>query len=540
VNYAVGKGIRISNNSWGGGGFSSSLFNAINNARAAGHVFIAAAGNGGADGVGDNNDLTPSYPASYNLDNIIAVAATNRNDLLAGFSNYGATSVDLAAPGVSILSTTPNNTYSSFSGTSMATPHVSGVAALLLAQTPTLTYSQIISRILNTVDPVASLAGKVATGGRLNAYNALNTGSPDVTGPRIVSATPNATGPNPVSSVRVTFNEAINPLSFLPADITNFLGPAGTSLTNVAVTEVLGSNGTQFDVSFTPLTVVGAYSFVIGPNISDLAGNLMDQNQDGNKGTASDTYTVQFTITGTSTYTNNTPVAIRDLATVTSTITVPRTLITADLNVRILISHTWDSDLYIYLRGPDGTTVLLVNRRGGSGDNFNNTILTDEAATSIAFGVAPFSGSYRPEQSLSAFDGKNAFGTWTLYIADLAALDVGTLHSWSLTFEESATGASLPSRGQRGGGTRGLAAADFGSEPETTLPTPITPVPTDDSVVSAATSRGENANHPEASEEATSTLFSTFRSRSAKVARFADGWTLEPAPLDWLGGFTGA
>src|SRR5207244_3681082 len=159
-----------------------------------------------------------------NLDNIIAVAATDRNDKLASFSNYGATSVDIAAPGVDILSTTPhsltspNGTYSYYSGTSMATPHVTGVVALVLSQHPDWTYSQIVSQILNTADPVAGLSGKVATGGRLDAYNAVNTGTKDTTGPHIVSAAPNATGANPVSSVRVTFSEAIDPSTFTTGD----------------------------------------------------------------------------------------------------------------------------------------------------------------------------------------------------------------------------------------------------------------------------------------------------------------------------------
>ncbi|MFQ5630229.1 MAG: S8 family serine peptidase, partial [bacterium] len=102
----------------------------------------------------------------------------DHNDLIAGFSNFGATSVDLSGPGVSILSTTPNNTYSSFSGTSMATPHVTGVAALVLSQSPGFTPVQVKSQILNSVDAVASLSGITVTGGRLNAANALGGGGP--------------------------------------------------------------------------------------------------------------------------------------------------------------------------------------------------------------------------------------------------------------------------------------------------------------------------------------------------------------------------
>ena len=124
-------------------------------------LFIAAAGNESSD-----NDVVPNYPSNYGLANIIAVAATDNNDTLASFSNYGANSVDLAAPGVNILSTIPGGSYTSYDGTSMATPHVSGVAALAWSYDPTASPDQIRNAILGGVDPVAGLAGKVATGGR--------------------------------------------------------------------------------------------------------------------------------------------------------------------------------------------------------------------------------------------------------------------------------------------------------------------------------------------------------------------------------------
>lgn len=121
-----------------------------------------------------NTDVTPSYPASYNLDNIISVAATDDNDALASFSNFGVQTVDLGAPGVSILSTTPGNTYSSFSGTSMASPHVAGSAALLLAQDSSLTLVGLKAALLDNVDLVAALGGITLTGGRLNVANSVN------------------------------------------------------------------------------------------------------------------------------------------------------------------------------------------------------------------------------------------------------------------------------------------------------------------------------------------------------------------------------
>ncbi len=173
-----GVNVVVANNSWGGGGYNSQMFNAILAAQEANILFVAAAGNDKSD-----NDVRGAYPANYELDNVISVAATDYNDELAGFSNWGASRVHLAAPGVVIRSTIPGGGYGAYSGTSMAAPHVSGVAALLWSLNPNLSYREVKDAILNGVDKVDALANKVATGGRLNAYNALmqiyNGPSPD-------------------------------------------------------------------------------------------------------------------------------------------------------------------------------------------------------------------------------------------------------------------------------------------------------------------------------------------------------------------------
>lgn len=171
VTFAVSKGAKILSNSWGGGGFSQGLFDAIADAQASGVLFVAAAGNDSA-----NNDAVASYPANYDLDNVISVAALDRQDKLADFSNYGAATVDLGAPGVAIYSSTSGSDteYKLFNGTSMATPHVSGVAALVLARFPDLPLAEMRQRLLGTVVPVAALRGRTVTGGRVNAYNAVN------------------------------------------------------------------------------------------------------------------------------------------------------------------------------------------------------------------------------------------------------------------------------------------------------------------------------------------------------------------------------
>ncbi|MCX8090770.1 MAG: S8 family serine peptidase, partial [Verrucomicrobiae bacterium] len=180
INYAIAKGAHILNNSWGGGAYSQALADAIAAARAAGIIFVAAAGNNGED-----NDFTPMYPASYPYDNVLAVAATDRRDRLGSFSNYGYNGVALAAPGVAIWSTMPTYTttpmsnnnyptgYHSINGTSMAAPHVAGTLALLRAQFPGDSYAQLIQRLLGNVDLLPQLADAAKSGGRLNAHRAL-------------------------------------------------------------------------------------------------------------------------------------------------------------------------------------------------------------------------------------------------------------------------------------------------------------------------------------------------------------------------------
>jgi subtilisin family serine protease len=169
--YAARAGAKVVNLSLGAQAFSRAEQDAI--LAFPGMLFVAAAGNGGSDGIGDDNDLSPEYPCAYILPNVLCVAATDNRDRLASFSNYGDVAVDLGAPGVDILSTTPGGGYGWASGTSMATPHVAGAAALLWAASPGASVAQVKSALMTGADPVASLSGRTVTGARLNVLGSL-------------------------------------------------------------------------------------------------------------------------------------------------------------------------------------------------------------------------------------------------------------------------------------------------------------------------------------------------------------------------------
>src|SRR6185503_8334488 len=165
---AKGANIRVVNASYGGGGYSQAEADAINAMGQSGVLFVAAAGNETSD-----SDVHPHYPSGYSLTNVISVAATTNTDSLAGFSNFGAHTVLMGAPGSGILSTLPSNSYGNLSGTSMASPHVAGAAALLCAANSNLSVSQLRALLAFNGDPAAALQGRSLTGRRLNVFKSL-------------------------------------------------------------------------------------------------------------------------------------------------------------------------------------------------------------------------------------------------------------------------------------------------------------------------------------------------------------------------------
>ncbi len=381
VNYAVANGARLSNNSWGGGPYDATLGKAISNAAAKGHIFVAAAGNDS-----QNNDTTTSYPSGYNYDNIVAVAATDHLDNLAYFSNYGVNTVDIAAPGVNILSTLPGNTYGSYSGTSMATPHVTGALSLYWDANPKATYKEVISALYQSADTVSTLTNYVGGGGRrMNVAKLLgsnNNPGPDVAGAKVTAGAFTQTS-GQATGATLTFSEAIDPATFTTADV-SLTGPTG-SLSITAVQAVAGSGNTKFTVSFAALTTDGTYTLKVGPNVNDTAGNPMDQNGNGVNGEASDTWSADWVVSP--------PPADKTGARVTAgkfTLTNNQATGAALTFSEAIDPATFTLD-DIVLAGPSGTlSVSSVAAVGGSGNTqFNITFPALTAAGTYTITVGP-------------------------------------------------------------------------------------------------------------------------------------------------------
>ncbi|MFN3478766.1 MAG: S8 family serine peptidase [Thermodesulfovibrionales bacterium] len=288
-----GVDIKAINASFGGSVYSSAEYDAISKVNNAGIIFVTAAGNGGDDGIGDNNDIAPSYPGNYNLPNIIAVAATDQNDNLAPFSNYGLNNVHVAAPGVHILSIVPGGLYY-YSGTSMATPHVTGLVGLLYSEYPLFSPSQIKSTIMRYVDILPSLSGKIKSGGRINAYKALSSLlSPSGLRANNISSnsislqwTDRATGEDGYKLERRTGNSPYSLISALPSNSGSFQDVTVTDGTSYsyrvrAYNDIAESNYSDEVVAVTPLKAPSNLSVTAGITDSTLTWTDNSASEEG-------------------------------------------------------------------------------------------------------------------------------------------------------------------------------------------------------------------------------------------------------------------
>ena len=393
-----GVNVKATNNSWGGGSYSDTLRAAIESGGDAGILFIAAAGNSGVDA-----DSTPMYPAAYDLDAIVSVASTDRNDQLSifssGASNYGAVSVDLGAPGSAILSTVPGGGYASYSGTSMASPHVAGAAALLWSVNPDITPLEMKSILMDSGDSLSALEGKTVSGKRLNLANAMVDADP--TPSFRLSITPRNQQITAGDSAQYTVDIGNIADWMGEVALTVDVDPALEGVSLSADTAEPGQSLT-LDVNTSAETAWGSYQFTV-TGTDTATGELVK----------SVNASLDILPQGLQDYPysndNASPIPDNTAEGISSVISVPQSGSLFGVNVNVDITHTWRGDLIVMLRSPQGTEHTLHNRTGGSEDNLVQS------------------------WQLDSFNGEEMQGDWTLTVSDNANLDTGTLNNWQLT-----------------------------------------------------------------------------------------------------------
>ncbi|MBT7132569.1 MAG: S8 family serine peptidase, partial [Actinobacteria bacterium] len=447
--YAVDNGAQISNNSWGGGGSSSSMSSMLDIAAAANHLFVAAAGNSS-----NNNDSNPSYPASYSQGNVVAVASNQSDGAPSSFTSYGATSVDVVAPGSGILSSVVGGGYATFSGTSMATPHVAGVAALMLAVNPSISFADIKQILIDTSTSDSRLASYAASGGVVNAADAVTAatgGGPSlsvvpsgtsVTEGDVVTYTATAADQNDVDiSSQTTWSQdgaslgtgAV--LSYTADTVGTMRIRAEVSAGGVSTSQTSTLYVAEIERSVTVVSPNGGETYAVGEVVPinwtsvGPVGNIDISVSDQSSGQVE--------------YAGATGLPIVDNQTTSVSISVPGSMAISSMNVGLRLDHTYDGDLKIVLTHPSGPSVILANYAGSSGNNYGSgaqscsgslTVFSDSALTSVSSGSAPFDGSYIPHQALSTFAGLDAGGQWMLAITDSAGLDTGAFFCAELDF----------------------------------------------------------------------------------------------------------
>jgi len=459
-------GIRLvaSNNSWGGGGPSQALADAIARAAMADILFIAAAGNNAGD-----NDGAPTYPASFSTtaaagyEAVVSVASITDTGNLSAFSNTGRTSVDLGAPGSGILSTLPGGSYGVYSGTSMATPHVTGAVALYAASHPDATAEEIRTALLQSATPTAALAGRTVTGGRLNVPGMLET------------VVPASLAISAVDAVRAEGNSGSTTFQF---NVSRTGATGGSTSVAWSVTTPSGGGATAEDFSdgvlpggliqFAPgerqktITLAIATDQLYEP-CEDFVVSLSEPSAGAVLTTAAAVGTILNDDAIIEARTTD-PISIPSQGAAPGS---PLTLaglggVVDGLTVTLAgLSHSWPDDLDILLVGPSGAAAVLMSDAGGGvAANGLNLTFSARAANPLADHGPLGSGTFRPTDheagdpwpapwgtataDLGVFDGTDPNGTWTLQILDDNAGDSGLLAGgWSLAFSLAPCSLSL-------------------------------------------------------------------------------------------------
>lgn len=385
----AGVNLRVLNNSWGGGGYSQALADAIASSEAADLLFVAAAGNDTID-----NDVNPHYPSNYENASVLSVASTDQTDNISWFSHYGLTSVDMGAPGSAILSTTPGESYASYSGTSMATPHVAGAAALVLSINPELNTQELKELLMSSGDANAALQGVTVAGTRLNVNQALIDADP--TPGFKISADPLTQ--QIVAGQATNYTFTIGSIAEWDEEVTLELSSALSSAYLSASTARPGDD-VMLNVETDTDTQWGEYDLTViataGDIVKEQSVKLMIQPVGLNDFTYSSNASVEIP--------DNSPVGAVSVINVPDDLTVFGT--TADVD----ITHTYSGDLVVTLVSAQGTQVTLQSNVGGSSDDIVRSFTSE------------------------SFNGEVATGDWTLHVEDTAAADTGTINTWSLT-----------------------------------------------------------------------------------------------------------
>ncbi len=402
-----GVNLKATNNSWGGGGYSKDLEDAIEAHNEAGILFVAAAGNGSVD-----NDKGAYYPSGYPNDNVLAVASTTNKDGMSGFSQWGLTTVDLGAPGSDIASTYPaalnggEPGYYYMSGTSMATPHVTGAVGLIASMDEDVTVAEMKDILMNSGDPIGALAGKTVSGKRLNVANAVAEANP-VWGYNMESVentTQVVAGDTANFTIETSArNEwADGTVAFITSgDLASTVNPSSISVGQSATLSVPTTTGTPF----------GWYNVSVE---GETEGQLDDEDKPIKD--RSIAYTLDVLPKGMQefTFSKNESTAIPDGNPngIESVISLGDDITTIDTKVWVNIPSGDSSDFKIKLTSPSGTTKTVFNRQSSVGEGL---------VAEIDLG--------------RAFYGEMVAGDWTLKVADEVRLDRATFAGWSITFD---------------------------------------------------------------------------------------------------------